>query len=188
MIRIFFVGLFVGLTSLSYASYFPSTEYDDNFGGPQLKYDACHDFDLEHAILEDFCMRIQSFPWDDFEKDLFSGKMSYKKISASEQQTVQKKIRFHRENAVRCYTDAKNICWKLKDEKYRAIARECIFVIINSADPKTPNSYLMLDLLHALDRNGVSSVNNWEKIKNKLMYASYHYAELAKWTKISEEK
>lgn len=184
----FFVLILLTLTATnSYASYFPSTEYDDNFGGPQLKYQACYDFDLEHAILEDFCLCIQSFPWDDIQKDLSSGKISYKDLSPKEQEKIQERITFHLKESNRCYLCAKNLCWNLEDEKYRRIARECIFVIINSAEPKTPKAQLMIDLLHALDDNGVSSVHNWEHIKNKLMWASYHYGELEDLQKISEE-
>lgn len=89
--------------------------------------------------------------------------------------TYQQKFQFHKENAERCFEDAKKKCWWLPNIDDRDKARYCltnIGVIISPGDPK---SKLIIAVITTLVQYGLDCNDEWNYIQNKLKWAQYHY-------------
>ncbi len=89
--------------------------------------------------------------------------------------TSQQKLKFHKENAERCYEEAKNKCWWLPNVTNQKNARYCLTnagAMVAFGDPK---SKLMAVIVNTLVQYGLDCCDEWEYINNKLYWAEYHY-------------
>jgi len=89
--------------------------------------------------------------------------------------TNAEKHRFHKENAERCYEDAKDRCWWLPNINERKSARYCLTnagALLAFGDPK---SKLMAVILNTLVQYGLDCCDEWEYINTKFYWAQYHY-------------
>jgi|SRR3954471_6215107 hypothetical protein len=89
--------------------------------------------------------------------------------------TIQQKFQFHKENAERCYNDAKDKCWWLPDISRRKKAQYCfsnIAALMVSGDAK---SKLIVVLVNTLVQYSIDCCDEWNYINEKLHWSQYHY-------------
>ena len=89
--------------------------------------------------------------------------------------TFPEKVRFHEENAKRCYDEAKAKCWYLPDIDDRRNADYCFYSASGLLYPGTPMSKLMGVLINLLIQYGIDCTKEWHDINHKLYWAEYHF-------------
>lgn len=99
----------------------------------------------------------------------------YKALIYENCNTPQQKYQFHKENAERCYEDAKDRCWWLPNLTDRQNARYCLTnagALLAFGDPR---SKLIAVVINTLVQYGLDCCDEWDYINHKLYWAQYHY-------------
>ena len=89
-------------------------------------------------------------------------------LSKEDKKFYRDKIKFHQANAERCYNDAKNKCYLLPDFDDRKNAEFCLVTagtLLLANDPRSKIIAITIDLLIYY---GLSVIDEWNYIQNKL--------------------
>ena len=97
------------------------------------------------------------------------------KLSKEDKKFYQDKVRFHQSNAERCYRDVKNKCAWLPDFDDRENAKFCLVTAGTLVAPADPMSKLIAITVELFVYYGLTVMDEWNYIKNKLHWAEYHY-------------
>jgi hypothetical protein len=99
----------------------------------------------------------------------------FEMLTHQERKFFMDKIKFHEENAVRTFKDAKEKCWWLPEIDDRKKARYCFTTFMAGIVPGHPLSVCVNMILVLLGNYGIDCLAEWEYIQNKLYWAQYHY-------------
>lgn len=97
------------------------------------------------------------------------------KLTPAQKKYYSDKIKFHAENAVRCYEAAKAKCWYLPDINDREKAKYCFTTLITTFPAGTPQSKIIAAITSFLIQYGLDCIDEWHYIQNKLYWAEYHF-------------
>lgn len=90
--------------------------------------------------------------------------------------TFSDKRDFHKQNAERCFNDAKNLCWyfpaKVRDKSFYAFS-----TITSLAQPGDLRSKLIGCLIVTLIEYGSDCYAEWSEMNSKLYWAQYHWEQ-----------
>ncbi|MDP1880807.1 MAG: hypothetical protein Q8K60_07695 [Parachlamydiaceae bacterium] len=89
--------------------------------------------------------------------------------------TYKEKYQFHKENAERCFNDAKNKCWWIPNIDDREKARYCLINIGALLTAGDLQSKVIATIVATLIQYGVDCCDEWNDIQTKLKWAKYHY-------------
>jgi hypothetical protein len=95
-------------------------------------------------------------------------------ISKEDKRFYRDKVKFHKENAERCYNDAKDRCFLIPDFDDRRNAEFCLVTagtLLLANDPRSKIIAITIDLLIYY---GLNMIDEWNYIQNKLHWAEYH--------------
>jgi hypothetical protein len=82
---------------------------------------------------------------------------------------------FHLSNGIRCYEDAKSKCWYLPNIEDREKARYCFTTSIAAVGNANAYCKLVAMVSSLLLQYGLDCMDEWDYIKTKLYWSSYHF-------------
>lgn len=147
---LYFLAFILLILGLYYYGKAYGTEYEF------LYEEDCHYYSPEAALEDIAIYQLQALAFDDCK-------------------TYKDKYQFHKENAERCFNDAKNKCWCLPKIDDREKARYCLTNIGIIIAPGDPKSKLIIAIISTLIQYGLDCSEEWNNIQTKLKWAQYHY-------------
>lgn len=99
----------------------------------------------------------------------------FQALSYDDCQTYEEKYKFHKENAERCFSDAKNKCWYIPNIADRDKARYCLTNLGAWASATDLRSKIITVIVTTLVQYGLDCCDEWNYIKDKLHWSKYHY-------------
>jgi hypothetical protein len=148
----YFIALILLILGLYYYGKAYGSEYEFDFSYEE----DCHYYSPEAALENITIHQLQVLAYDDCK-------------------TYKDKYQFHKENAERCFNDAKNKCWWLPNIDDRDKARYCLTNIGIIIAPGDPQSKLIIAVINTLIQYGLDCSEEWNFIQTKLKWAQYHY-------------
>lgn len=101
--------------------------------------------------------------------------------------TNHQKYFFHKENAERCFNEAKERCWWLPNITDREKAKYCFLNIGIFGVPGDQKSKMIIALVSTLIQYGIDCSDEWHYINNKLYWSQYHYEMMEFYTTLINE-
>ena len=97
---------------------------------------------------------------------------------------AQEEYEFHMFHAIRTYTEAKDKCWYLPNLSEREKARICWTTAISMFAAPTPQAKIVVCVTQLLIQYGLDCIDEWDYIKEKLVWSEYHFNECERYQRM----